>query len=304
MELTRVNPELRKAVKRVPSLPLSRTWVRRLLRAAQRRLSRDAVVDGVRFQDVDAGGTPARVYRPQSGASGAGLLWIHGGGLVMGIPAQDDRLCSTIARELGMVVVSVDYRLAPEDPFPAAIDDCATAWDFFQRSAEDLGVDPARIAIGGQSAGGGLAASLVHRIHDEGGPQPRAQLLFCPMLDDRTAARTELDDIRHHVWNNRSNRFGWRAYLGHPGQAAKPYSVAARREDLSGLPPAWVGVGDIDLFYDEDTDYARRLREAGVDCELDVVSGAPHGFESWAARTTLAEDFVARGREWLRRATA
>jgi acetyl esterase/lipase len=262
------------------------------------------VVDGVRFQDLDADGTTVRVYRPESGTSGAGLLWIHGGGYLTGLPAQNDRFCSITARDLGLVVVSVYYRLAPEAPFPAAITDCTDAWDWFQRSHADLGVDPARIAVGGQSAGAGLAACLVHRVHDLGGIQPCAQLLFCPMLDDRTAARTELDDLRHWVWNNRLNRFGWRAYLGHePGQPAEPYSVAARREDLHGLPPTWIGVGDIDLFHDEDTDYAQRLRAAGVECELDIVPGAPHGFEAWAETSPTAEEFVERARAWLGRAT-
>lgn len=305
MELTRVDPELRQAVRRVPVLTLRWRWLRRLVRATLRRFLPDTVVDGVRFQDLDVDGLAVRVYRPESGASGAGLLWIHGGGFVMGLHTQDHRFCSRIARDLGMVVVSVDYRLAPDDPFPAAIDDCAAAWDWFQRSHADLGVDPARIAVGGQSAGGGLAACLAHRILDQGGIQPRAQLLFCPMLDDRTAARTELDDTRHWIWDNPDNRFGWSAYLGHePGLPTVPYAVAARREDLAGLPPAWVGVGDIDLFHEENSDYAQRLRDAGVDCDLDIVPGAPHGFESWAPKLPISESFVERAREWLGRTTA
>jgi acetyl esterase/lipase len=305
MELTRVHPELRRAVRRVPVLPLHRPWTRRLLRTAQRRLGKDAVVDGVRFQDLAANGTAVRVYRPRTGVSGAGLLWIHGGGLIIGRPSQDDRFCSETARDLGMVVVSVDYRLAPEEPFPAAADDCTAAWDWLQRSAAELGVDPTRIAVGGQSAGGGLAACLAQRLRDRGGIQPRAQLLACPMLDDRTATRRELDGLRHWAWNNTQNRFGWHSYLGQePGGRAQPYAVAARRENLRGLPPAWIGVGDIDLFVEEDTDYARRLREAGVACELEVVPGAPHGFEAWAPDTPLAEDFVRRSREWLARSVA
>lgn len=305
MELTRVHPDLRQAVRRVPVLPLHRPRVRRMLRAAQRGLSRDAVVEGVRYRDLEEDGAAVRVYRPGSGATGAGLLWIHGGGLVIGQPSQDDRFCSTTARDLGVVVVSVDYRLAPEEPFPAAADDCVAAWDWFQGAADDLGVDPARIAVGGQSAGGGLAACLAHRLHDRGGVQPRAQMLGCPMLDDRTAARTELDGVGHWVWNNRMNRFGWSAYLGQaPGGVTQPYAVAARREDLRGLPPAWIGVGDIDLFHDEATDYARRLREAGVDCDLEIAPGAPHGFEAWAPDAPVAEDFSGRSRGWLARVLA
>ncbi|MFC4562209.1 alpha/beta hydrolase [Nocardiopsis mangrovi] len=305
MELAKVHPELRRAVRRVPLMPVGRPWFRRLARTALDRLTPPTVVDGVRSADSTADGVAVRVYRPETGASGAGLLWIHGGGLVIGHPSQDDRFCSSTARDLGMVVVSVDYRLAPEAPFPAALDDCAAAWEWFRRSAADLGVDPARIVVGGQSAGGGIAACLTHRLRDSGGLQPRAQLLVCPMLDDRTAARTELDEVGHWVWNNGLNRFGWRSYLGaEPGAAPAPYSVAARRDDLRGLPPAWIGVGDIDLFSEEDADYARRLRAAGVACELDIVPGAPHGFTSWGYRTSVAEHFIQRSRAWLARAAA
>ncbi|GAA4552162.1 alpha/beta hydrolase [Amycolatopsis samaneae] len=305
MELTRVHPGLRRSVRRVPVLPVRWRWLRGLSRAVLRRFPPGAVVAGVRFRDLDADGRAVRVYRPESGASGAGLLWIHGGGFVAGLHTQDHRFCAGLARDLGVVVVSVDYRLAPDDPFPAAIDDCVAGWDWFQRVHAEFGVDPARIAVGGQSAGGGLAACLAQRVHDRGGVRPRAQLLFCPMLDDRTATRTELDARRHWIWPNRDNRFGWSAYLGHePGRPAEPYASAARREDLAGLPPAWIGVGDIDLFHEEDTAYARRLRAAGVGCELDVVPGAPHGFESWAAAEPVAADFLGRAREWLGRAVA
>ncbi len=201
-------------------------------------------------------------------------------------------------------MVSVEYRLAPEHPFPAALDDCLAGWRWLQRDAPRLGVDPARIALGGESAGGGLAASLVQRLHDDGEAHPVAQWLFCPMLDDRTAAREELDRVNHFVWNNRANRFGWHSYLGvEPGAVTtSPYAVPARREVLQGLPPAWIGVGDIDLFYEEDQVYANRLRQAGVDVTLDVLPGAPHGSEAWAAGTTIVRDYVGRAQEWLRQA--
>jgi acetyl esterase/lipase len=122
------------------------------------------------------------------------------------------------------------------------------------------------------------------------------------MLDDRTAARRELDAVGHLVWNNRLNRLGWRSYLGaEPGAASLPaYAAAARRADLAGLPPAWLGVGDIDLFCDEVRVYAERLRASGVDATLDVVPGAPHGFEIWAPETPLARAHVSRAHDWLR----
>jgi len=238
----------------------------------------------------------------RSSARPAALLWIHGGGFVIGRAAQNDRFCGAAARDLGIVVVSVEYRKAPEHRFPAGLDDCHAGWTWMQQQAAALGIDPARVAVGGESAGGGLAASLVQRLHDAGGTQPAAQWLFCPMLDDRTAARRELDDVGHFVWTNRLNRSGWRAYLGaEPGAATvPPYAVAARRDDLSGLPPAWIGVGDIDLFADEDRAYAERLRAVGVAATLDVVPGAPHGFEIWAPDSTLAREHVARAQAWLR----
>jgi acetyl esterase/lipase len=214
-------------------------------------------------------------------------------------------LCALTARELGILVVSVEYRKAPEQPFPAALDDCSAGWKWLQGEAQRLGVEPTQVAVGGESAGGGLAASLAQRLHDVGASTdaatPIAQWLFYPMLDDRTAARDELDRLDHFVWNNRLNRFGWRSYLGvDPGSGAvPPYAVAARREDLRGLPPAWIGVGDIDLFYDEDRDYAERLRAAGVAATLDVVPCAPHGFASWAPNTPLARDHIGRAQAWL-----
>jgi acetyl esterase/lipase len=288
-----VAPELRGKVRWLPRLPLERPWALRLVRAAAGR-SRPAVVPGV---DVEV--TPGqRVYRPREPRSGLTLLWIHGGGFVMGGAIQDDRFCAETARELGITVVSAEYRLAPEDPYPAALDDCHAAWT----RARDHAADPGRVVVGGQSAGGGLAAALVQRLADAG-ERPLAQWLFCPMLDDRTAARRDLDRRRHRVWDNRLNRFGWRAYLGtEPGAPiVPPHAVPARREHLAGLPPTWIGVGDIDLFHDEDAEYARRLRAAGVDTTVHVVPGAPHGFEAWAPDTGFARGYLATARAWLGR---
>lgn len=171
-----------------------------------------------------------------------------------------------------------------------------------QEHAADLGVRPDRIAIGGESAGGGLAASLVHRLYDENGPQPVAQWLFAPMIDDRTAADESLDEIEHWVWDNRANRVGWTGYLGtnRKDNTVPPYAAAARRMDLSGLPPAYIAVGDIELFYAEDQSYADRLRHAGVEVTFDVVPGAPHGFENWARDTAPARELLSRAHLWLR----
>lgn len=304
MDLTRVAPELRSRVRRIPGLPIRNGAVRGLLAAVMERMPATAV-DGVDLTIVDRRTDPRlrlRVHRPRVPRSDAALLWIHGGGLVIGSPVQDDRFCASTARELGVVVVAVQYRLAPRHGFPAALDDCVAGWEWLQEAAPWLGVDPARVAVGGQSAGGGLAAGLAQRLHDAGGRSAAAQWLFCPMLDDRTADRRELDAVDHRVWNNRLNAFGWGSYLGvAPGAADVPdYAVPARRADLAGLPPAWIGVGDIDLFHDEDQEYAGRLRAAGVDTTVEVVPGAPHGFEAWAPGTRIARDYVAGARDWLR----
>ncbi|GLV60280.1 esterase [Dictyobacter sp. S3.2.2.5] len=282
----------------MPPLPLGSSFGRRLMRASIKRLDREKQYEGARLEKRTGA---LRVYTPQGVLTGAALLWIHGGGMVIGSAAQDDQFCAETARQLGVVVVSVEYRLAPEFPFPSAADDCYAAWTWLQQAATHLQIDRTRVAVGGQSAGGGLAASLVQRIHDARGIQPIAQWLFSPMLDDRTAARTELDAIKHKIWNNRLNRIGWRAFLGtEPGAASVPeYAVPARRNDLRGLPPTWIGVGDIELFFDEDKTYADRLQSAGADSTLEIVPGAPHGFESIAARTRLAQAYLSHSREWL-----
>lgn len=227
------------------------------------------------------GGPSVRVevYR-RNGLAGAlpALLWIHGGGYVMGAVVNDDDWCSRIATELEVAVVSTDYRKAPKHPFPAALDDCFASLTWLIEHADELGIDPSRVMVGGNSAGGGLAAALAQRAHDEGVPVT-FQLLVYPMLDDRTVPRAEALKKWALVWNPPANRYGWTSYLGaEPGTGEPPqYAVPARRDDLSGLPPAWIGVGSIDLFHDEDVEYARRLRQAGVECTLFVAPGMPHG---------------------------
>ncbi|HEX4936740.1 MAG TPA: alpha/beta hydrolase [Gemmatimonadaceae bacterium] len=243
-----------------------------------------------------------RVYMP-SARSGRGpaLLWIHGGGYVIGKPEQDDLLCAKYAVDLGLLVTSVDYRLAPEHPFPAPLDDCYAALKWLSQRAD---VAPDRIAIAGASAGGGLAAALAQRACDVGEIRPAFQALLYPMLDDRTATRTDLDGANHRLWNDRSNLFGWTSYLGQaPGKTDVPaHAVPGRRIDLRGLPPAWIGVGTFDLFHDEDVSYANRLREAGVPCELLVVPGAFHGFDAVARTASVARTFTTNHLDAVRRA--
>ena len=298
MDISIVDPELRAATLKAPKLNLENPVMLKLVGVGS-AIMPGKRVDGVERRIVRERGLKLRVYVPDN-PSGAGLLWIHGGGLVLGAAAMDDVLCGETARQTGVTIVSVDYRLAPRHPYPAAIDDAHAAWLWMQRQRDELGLDADRIAIGGQSAGGGLAASLVQRVHDEGGTIA-AQWLFCPMLDDRTAVDRALDGVDHFVWSNRSNLVGWSSYLGSAIGSATlpPYAAAARRDDLTGLPPTWMYTSDIELFHDEDLAYAQRLESAGVDTTLEIVSGAPHGFEAWAADSVLARDIVSRARTWL-----
>lgn len=230
---------------------------------------------------VNGGHSPFVVFEPSARQRPSGvLLWIFGGGLISGAAEHVNDTASAFASELGVLVVAPGYRLAPENPYPAAIDDCYAVLRWVIDNAEELGIDAGRIAVGGESAGGGLAAALAQRAFDDG-ITLRLQLLIAPMLDDQTVTKAERDRRVAVAWTVGSNRFGWSSYLGHDldRDDERPYAVPARRKDLRGLAPAWVSVGTVDLFYSEDVEYVLRLREAGVDCELHTVPGAHHAFE-------------------------
>ncbi|WP_017545354.1 alpha/beta hydrolase [Nocardiopsis prasina] len=235
-----------------------------------------------------------RVYRPRSleGPSPA-LLWSHGGGYLFGSPIQDEKGSIEFARELGATVVALRYRKAPQHTAPAPVEDALAALSWMVEQAGPLGIDPDRVAIGGASAGGGVTAALAQMSLDRGGPRPLFQLLVYPMLDDRTALRADLEGLDVRMWSVASNRFAWGAYLGtDPGDTGiSPYAAPARRDDLSGLPPAWIGVGTLDLFHDEDLAYAGRLREAGVPCATTVVPGAFHGFDTYLPHAEVVREF-------------
>ena len=240
---------------------------------------------GVRiYRHVDVGATPVPA-----------LLWMHGGGYLFGNPEQDEAGSIAFARELGITVVALRYRTGPDNPAPAAVEDAYAALTWIAANAPELGIDPSRIAVGGASAGGGLAAALALYAHDKGETQPAFQLLIYPMLDDRTVVRTDHDTRNARVWSAKSNRLAWQSHLGQaPGSdGVSPYAAPARRVSLAGLPPAWVGVGTLDIFHDEDLLYAERLTDAGVACETLVVPGAFHGFDAVFARTPVAREFFA-----------
>lgn len=231
-----------------------------------------------------AGAPDVRIYHysPPGQAAGprAALLHIHGGGYVIGSPEINDSANRSVALALGITVVSVKYRLAPETVWPGAVQDCYAALTWLHDNAAAIGVDPARIAIAGESAGGGHAAALALYARSKGGPKICFQMLDAPMLDDRTGTTSDPHPhVGHFVWTPAKNRFGWRSMLGvEPGGEVPEGSVPARFEDLSGLPPTFITVGALDLFLEEDLDFIRRLTRAGVQAELHVIPGAYHGY--------------------------
>jgi acetyl esterase/lipase len=222
------------------------------------------------------------VYQPTTASTPLpALLWIHGGGYVLGSADQDDLGVKNIVSTVGCAAVSVDYRLAPETPHPGPVEDCYAALKWLYTHAEELDVDPSRIAIGGGSAGGGLTAALALLTRDRGEVPLVLQLLIFPMLDDRTVTAADPHPYTgEFIWTHESNRFGWTSLLGQEpgGPDVSPYAAAARAEHLEGLPPTFINVGSLDLFLEENMEYARRLMRAGVPTELHVYPGAYHGF--------------------------
>ena len=246
-----------------------------------------------------------RIYRPAD-ADGAlpAVVWLHGGGMMFGNIDVDGPGCERYAIKIGCAVVSVEYRLAPEHAYPAAIEDCYSALTWCTERADELQLDASRIAIGGESAGGGLAAGTVLLARDRGGPAVGFQVLVYPMLDDRndTPSALEFEDIPS--WSHRHNDGAWRGLLGdRAGRLdVEPYAAPARATDLSGLPPALIQVGELDVLRDENIQYATRLMRAGVATELHVYPGAYHGWDVAAAEARQSIRALDERTEALRRA--
>jgi acetyl esterase/lipase len=299
------HPDLTRA-RRMPRTSATR-GNRRLLRALTRIGRGRAPKHG---ELVDLGdGVTARVHRPAAADARTrrpAILHLHGGGLIIGSAVQGDALCRHLADELEVVAASVDYRMPPEHPYPTPLEDCYRALRWLAAQPD---VDASRIAVIGESAGGGLAASLALLARDRGDVALAGQVLAYPMLDDRTDESAAAHPRMLRLWNGPSNRLGWSMYLGAgaAGPAATPLDAAtlelavpARRADLSGLPPTWIGVGTLDLFHDEDLEFARRLTEAGMPVQLHVVPGAYHGFDKAESKAAVSRDFGARQVEALR----
>ncbi len=314
--LDQLDPELRVVLEAFPTekavdlndIPAARAKMRKLFSTMQATVP---PIEGVTSQDQSVPGpqgdpaVPVRIYQPHDRPSLLpALLWVHGGGYVMGDIEQDDRLMKQLVKRIGCVAVSVGYRLPPEHPFPAPVEDCYAGLQWLFSHASDLGVDPSRIAIGGASAGGGLAAGLALLARDRAEVQVAFQLLIYPMIDDRnvTPASYAITDPR--VWHRESNRLGWKAYLGREGggDGVSPYAAASRATDLTNLPPAYIPVGTLDLFIDENIEFAQRLIQAGVSTELHVYPGAFHGFDVFAPSAAVSKQFKAERDNALKRA--
>lgn len=235
---------------------------------------------------------PVILYRPAAESlARPAVLHIHGGGFILGNAQMCENYCIKMAADLDSVIVSVDYRLAPEYPFPAALDDCYTALLWMHQEAVNLHIDPDRLAITGESGGGGLAAQLSFLVRDRKQVPVKFVFLTYPMLDDRTASvRDPGQYMGEYFWTRESNVFAWEQYLAGKNDPPPYPAVPSRIENLHGLPPTYIAVGTLDLFATEDVEYALRLTQAGVSAELHVYPGACHAFD-YAVGTQLSQAF-------------
>jgi acetyl esterase/lipase len=241
--------------------------------------------------------------RTDSLGGGACLFYTHGGGMIFGDRWTGmDRVIPWIVK-FDVVVVTVEYRLAPEFPDPTPIEDAYAGLRYAAEHAAEFGFDPNRLVVAGASAGGGIAAGLALLARDRGGPQLYAQLLICPMLDDRnkTVSSHQVDGVG--IWARTSNDTGWNALLGERRgtESVSIYAAPARASDLSGLPPAFIDVGSVEVFRDEAVTYASRIWEAGGNAELHVWPGGFHGFDSLAPHAAVSQAAIAARDAWLDR---
>jgi acetyl esterase/lipase len=230
---------------------------------------------------------------PESSGAGSAVLYLHGGGMIFGLEHLGlvyDLAVREYVATAGVPMLVVDYRIAPEHPHPTPVEDCYAALQWLAGNSQTLGVDPARIGVMGDSAGGGLAAGVCLLARDRGGPSIAQQLLIYPMLDDR-AQTPDPQLLPFLTWTYDDNVTGWAALLGAAAgtDAVSAYAAPARATDLSGLPDTYIDVGDLDIFRNEDITYARRLSDAGVPTELHLHPGCPHAFEALARRADVSQ---------------
>ncbi len=290
LDYKKIDPELLAFLEEMPPLDITRdniADVRVLLASRPQPASNVQVQETAETISAEDGDVSVYIYRKTSTENQPALLWIHGGGYVLG-DAADER-ARVFVDKFDCTVVSVDYRLAPEHPFPAGPNDCLATLYWMAAESERLGIDPNRIAIGGASAGAGMAAGVALMSRDRGGPALTFQLLLYPMIDNLHA--TESGQFENHpIWNQGTSFNAWEMYLGGtPGADASPYAAASRADDLRGLPATYICVGSEDLFRDENLEYARRLMAASVPCEISVFPGVFHGGEMFVPHAAVSQ---------------
>ena len=274
----RVHPDLKENFAKYPAINITAETLPALRKGfVSETLPKDESIEV--YDEVIASGLRVRVYRPKTEQKDyPGLLWIHGGGHIVGLPEQDEALLLRIVREADCIIAAPDYRLAPEYPYPADVDDC---YEALVRLTESLPVRKDRIAVAGQSAGGGLTAAVTLRARDAGGPAIHFQMPLYPMLDCRNITPSVSQIVDHRVWNKDFNVTAWKMYLADVSGDVPVYASPALAEDVSNLPAAYIMVGQLDPFRDESMTYAQRLLRSGVPVELHVVPGVFHGFEGY-----------------------
>ena len=317
----KINPQVRwAAVKFIPRIGLSKPlpagdWSGRRARSAARQVKlekllakispppSDVEISNYTCPRPDGTMLPLRLYRKRGSRSLALIVYVHGGGMIMGTVDAYDSVCSKYASFADIAILSVDYRLAPEYPFPAAIEDVSAGVRWARENYGELAIDPERIGIAGDSAGGGIAAGVLLKARDEGCGLSSAMLIY-PMLDDRTIASPVSGPKLTGpfiIWTYDDNITGWRCLLREmaPGEVSA-YAVPARATQLGGLPPIYIEVGDLDIFHDEDVNFASRLRDVGGDVQFHLRPGCPHGYEVVAPKSRIAQLAMQQRYEFLR----
>lgn len=284
-------------------IPALRQGIPGMVPPTDEELSRDGAFEVEERTVPGPPGVSLLICRP-AGVTPLGAIYhTHGGGMIVGDNRTGMAEMLDWAQELRLVVVSVEYRLAPEHPHPAPIEDCYAGLVWTAEHADELGIDPGRLLVAGASAGGGLAAALALLARDRGGPALIGQMLLCPMLDDRNDTPSSVQMAGLGVWDRTANETGWTALLGDErgGPDVSPYAAPARATDLSGLPPAFIDVGSAETFRDEDVAYADRIWQAGGRAELHVWPGGFHGFDMMAPQAAVSQEAKAARTRWLRR---